>query len=56
MEVLRQLHERDPNKNESFDVKIRPKVTGKNTVNHTQAVDVKKINLTKDPEDSETSL
>jgi hypothetical protein len=56
VEVIRQLHERDPNKEASYEVKIKAKVTGKSSSGHTQAVDVKKINLTKDPEDSESSL
>jgi hypothetical protein len=56
VEVLRQLHERDPRAGEGAKVTIRTKVSGRSKVGHTQAVDVKKINLSKDPEDSESSL
>jgi hypothetical protein len=56
VEVLRQLHERDPNKQENSSIVIKQKISGKTSSGHAQVVDVKKINLSKDPEESESSL
>lgn len=55
VEVVRQLYERDENKDANNKVSIRMK-SSMRVKGHTQAVDIKKINLSKDPEESETSL
>lgn len=55
VEVVRQLYERDENKEANNKVSIRMK-SSMRVKGHTQAVDIKKINLSKDPEESETSL
>jgi len=52
---LRQLHDRDTLKSEEKIV-IRAKTVGGNKTGHAQAVDVKRINLSKDPEEAESSL
>jgi hypothetical protein len=49
VEVVRQLHERDETKEEDNKISIRMK-SSMRVKGHPQAVDIKKINLSKDPE------
>jgi len=56
VEVLRQLQQLEPEKNEYSQLPIRQKTNSNPRRTGSQAVDVKKINLNKDPLESESSL
>jgi hypothetical protein len=55
VEVIRQLYEKDEQRDVSAKITVRMKSSSR-ARGHTQVVDIKKINLTKDPEESESSL
>jgi hypothetical protein len=48
VEVIRQLYEKDEERDVSAKITVRMKSSSR-TRGHTQAVDIKKINLSKDP-------
>lgn len=54
-EVVRQLYERDEHRPPPAKLTVRMRSAGRQR-GQTQAVDIKKINLSKDPEESESSL
>lgn len=55
VEVLRRLYERDEHRPEG-KIAVRMRSAERHKAGKAQAVDIKKINLTKDPEESESSL